>query len=285
MTSVKPDSGAGIGAPPRVHARLQCSGASSRTDAWADRALHAEARRLGLDARDRALATRLAYGAVQRRATLDHLIEALAGRPVGRARAGRASPRCGSALYQLAYLDRVPAHAAVGESVELVKRDVAAAAPGSSTPCCGAARARRRRASPRCPTDTPSEAALRHSHPSGSRELWFETLGPDAARALMAADNEPAEAALRANTLRADAGRARRARCRSPRASGAGPARGARARRRRSTRSTRRCGTRAGSCRSRAPRWPSRGCSPRARASACSTCAPRPAARPPTSPR
>ena len=43
-------------------------------DAWADRALHAEAGRLRLDARERALATRLAYGAVQRRATLDHLI-------------------------------------------------------------------------------------------------------------------------------------------------------------------------------------------------------------------
>ena len=36
-------------------------------------------------------------------------------------------------------------------------------------------------------------------------------LGPEGARALMAADNEPAESALRANTLRTDRGRARRA--------------------------------------------------------------------------
>ena len=43
--------------------------------AWADRALRGEAERLRLDPRERALATRLAYGAVQRRATLDHLIE------------------------------------------------------------------------------------------------------------------------------------------------------------------------------------------------------------------
>jgi 16S rRNA (cytosine967-C5)-methyltransferase len=35
--------------------------------------------------------------------------------------------------------------------------------------------------------------------------MWFDALGPDAARALMAADNEPAEPALRANTLRTDA--------------------------------------------------------------------------------
>src|SRR5438132_13068719 len=46
--------------------------------AYTDQALRAEAR--GLDARDRALAMRLASGAVQRRATLDHFIERLADR-------------------------------------------------------------------------------------------------------------------------------------------------------------------------------------------------------------
>src|SRR5690348_18205984 len=45
--------------------------------AWADRALHGEARRLNLDPRERALATRLAFGTVQRRLTLDALIEEL----------------------------------------------------------------------------------------------------------------------------------------------------------------------------------------------------------------
>src|ERR671937_2580204 len=53
-------------------------------DAYADRALPAEADRAGLDARDRALATRLAYGTVQRKATLDHLLAGLAERPVER---------------------------------------------------------------------------------------------------------------------------------------------------------------------------------------------------------
>ena len=51
--------------------------------AYADRALRSEAARL--DARDRALAMRLAYGAVQRRGTLDHLLEGLAERPTSRA--------------------------------------------------------------------------------------------------------------------------------------------------------------------------------------------------------
>jgi 16S rRNA (cytosine967-C5)-methyltransferase len=91
-------------------------------DAWADRALHGEARRLRLDTRERALATQLAFGSVQRAATLDHVIAALAGRP-----AARLDPPVLAALrlgvYQLVYLDRVPAHAAVGESVELAKAD------------------------------------------------------------------------------------------------------------------------------------------------------------------
>ena len=43
--------------------------------AYADRALAGEA--ADLDPRDRALATALSYAAVQRRATLDHVIEAL----------------------------------------------------------------------------------------------------------------------------------------------------------------------------------------------------------------
>ena len=68
------------------------------------------------------LATQLAYGAVQRRATLDHVIETLSGRPLARLEpAVIAALRLG--IFQLVYLDRVPAHAAVGESVELAKAD------------------------------------------------------------------------------------------------------------------------------------------------------------------
>ena len=99
----------------------------------------------------------------------------------------------------------------------------------------------------------------------------------------MAAGNEPAEAALRANTLRIarDDLAARLPSRRTPptdcpRASSST---------RRSTRSPRRCGSRACSCRSRAPRWRSRARSRRSPATRSSTSAPRPAARPPTWPR
>ena len=170
--------------------------------AWADRALHGEARRLGLDPRDRALAMRLAYGAVQRKATLDHLIETLAGRPVARLDPlVLAALRLG--LYQLAFLDRVPAHAAVGESVELVKRE----SPGGAKLVNAVLRRGAREAAALLAAlddSTPAGAALLHSHPEWIAALWWDALGPDAARPLMAAGNAPAEAALRVNTLRAD---------------------------------------------------------------------------------
>jgi 16S rRNA (cytosine967-C5)-methyltransferase len=168
--------------------------------AWADRALRGEAERLGLDARDLALATRLAYGAVQRRATLDHVIETLAGRSLDRLEpAVVAALRL--AIFQLVYLDRVPDHAAVGESVELAKAESRGGA--------GLVNAVLRRAAREAealvgalPDRTPEEAALRHSHPEWIAQLWWDTFGAGTARLLMAADNQPAEAALRANTLR-----------------------------------------------------------------------------------
>ena len=131
--------------------------------AWADRALRGEAERLGLDARDLALATRLAYGAVQRRATLDHVIETLSGRSLDRLEpAVIAALRLG--IFQLVYLDRVPDHAAVGESVELAKAESRGGA--------GLVNAVLRRATREAaalvgalPDGTPEQAALRHSHP------------------------------------------------------------------------------------------------------------------------
>jgi 16S rRNA (cytosine967-C5)-methyltransferase len=168
--------------------------------AWADRALIGEARRHNLDARDRGLARQLAFGAVQRVATLDHLMESFTGRKPSTLDAPvRAALRLG--IYQLAYLERIPAHAAVTESVELVKPQAPRAA--------GLVNATLRRASREAKpalaklTDaTAAQAALKHSHPLWLAERWFADLGPDEARALMDADNRAPEAVLRANALK-----------------------------------------------------------------------------------
>jgi 16S rRNA (cytosine967-C5)-methyltransferase len=172
-------------------------------DAWADRALRGEARRLARDARDLALATRLSYGTVQRVATLDHVIERLARRP-----AAKLDPPIRAALrlavFQLTFLDRVPAHAAVSDAVELAKRDAPRGAGFVNAVLRRATREARNLVAGLTDT-TPEQAALAHSHPEWIARLWFDALGPEQARALMRANNEPAEPSIRANTLKATA--------------------------------------------------------------------------------
>lgn len=80
-----------------------------------------------LDSRDAGLASEIVFGCLRRQAQLDGLIDAQApGRKLDRA--VRIALRMG--FYQLRHLDRVPAHAAVGESVELVRKARKASAAG-----------------------------------------------------------------------------------------------------------------------------------------------------------
>ena len=162
--------------------------------AYADRALRTAV--AGLDDRDRALARRLAYGAVQRVRTLDHAVETLGRRPVRRLDPPvRAALRLGA--YQLGFLAGVPRYAAVNESVELVR----AAGLERAVPFANAVL--RRLADgigpllEALPERAPREAALRHSYPDWVAEVWWRDLGADGARALMRGQNEPAETVVR----------------------------------------------------------------------------------------
>jgi len=162
--------------------------------AYADRALRSAV--APLDDRDRALARQLAFGTVQRARTLDHAIETL-----GKRRVDKLDPPVRAALrlgaYQLAYLDGVPRYAAVNESVELVRR----ARLERAVPFTNAVLRRladgARALVEALPEGTPAEAALRHSYPDWVAETWWHELGPGAAIALMCAQNEPPETAVR----------------------------------------------------------------------------------------
>ncbi|MFZ1926410.1 MAG: 16S rRNA (cytosine(967)-C(5))-methyltransferase RsmB [Solirubrobacteraceae bacterium] len=166
--------------------------------AYADRALQAEA--LKLDARDRALTMRLAYGAIQRRATLDHVIERLADRPSARLDAPvLAALRLG--LYELLYLDGAPDHAVVADCVELAKTGRSSAYNLVNAVLRRATREGVAALIGALREDTPEQVAIAHSHPQWLARLWWDYLGSGDARALMVADNEPGELALRVNTL------------------------------------------------------------------------------------
>jgi 16S rRNA (cytosine967-C5)-methyltransferase len=167
-------------------------------DAFTERAFRAGAERLGLDGRERAQAQRLAYGAVQRRGTSDAAIERLAGRstrpldpPV------LAALRLG--LYELLFSDGTPDHAAVDQAVELVKGAGAAHASGLVNAVLRRATRERAELTAALLEDdsTPEAAAVAHSAPLWLARMWWQELGPEAARSLLAACNEPPEVAMR----------------------------------------------------------------------------------------
>jgi 16S rRNA (cytosine967-C5)-methyltransferase len=165
--------------------------------AYADRALASEA--AGLEQRERSLAMQIVYGTVQRRATLDHVAGQLLKRPLRELEpAVLAALRMG--LFQLLFLDGIPDHAAVGESVELVKRS----SPGGARLLNAVLRrAAREGADLLGALDyaAPEAAAIMYSVPGWLAEMWWEELGADQARALLEWINRPAESAIRVNSL------------------------------------------------------------------------------------
>lgn len=158
-------------------------------DAYADRALGAATE--GLDRRDRALAQRLAYGTIQRVRTIDHAIDALGRRPVR-----KLDPPVLAALrlgaYQLGWADQVPAHAAVSDSVELVRRARLERAVAFTN-----AVLRRLSEGIRPLLRSLPEGPLKHSYPDWVAGVWERDLGREDALALMRAQNEPPESVVR----------------------------------------------------------------------------------------
>jgi len=89
--------------------------------AFVSLALAGELERARLGPEDRALATEIAYGVMRHRSRVDRALDAQAPRGIG-----RLSPAVRVALeaaaYQILFLDRVPAYAAVDEAVGAIRR-------------------------------------------------------------------------------------------------------------------------------------------------------------------
>jgi 16S rRNA (cytosine967-C5)-methyltransferase len=170
--------------------------------AFANRALSAALDRArAMPPEERALATELVYGVLRRQARLDRALEALSDRGLG-----SIDPRVRVALrvaaYQILFLDRVPAYAAVNEAVDACKR-----LRGRSMG--GLANALLRRLVDRREPPLPDAAAdpLGHLVDAAGLPEWLARLALDelpAADAVAFADTvgAPAPLALRANRLK-----------------------------------------------------------------------------------
>ena len=169
---------------------------------WANSMLKEQLARDRLDRRDAALATRLAYGVLQNRALLDHYLQQLL---TGRLKDLRPVLRdiLHLGLYQILFLDKIPASAAVNESVDLAKRYCKKqknAAPLVNGVLRNAARSR----------DTlvpPADLATKYSHPASLVALFKSYVGEDRLEALLSANNAAPDTVIQVNTLKTTAAR------------------------------------------------------------------------------
>jgi 16S rRNA (cytosine967-C5)-methyltransferase len=165
-------------------------------DAYSDESLRA-----ALDetvrSEDAGLATELTLGVLRWQRLLDFVIDRNLTKKIKTLDIEvRIALRMG--VYQLYFLERVPAHAAVHESVELVKK----ARKRSAVPLVNAVlrKAAKEPIQPSTPSDTfdsllpkglplAESLGIQHSHPNWLVERWLRTFGEERTRALLAANN------------------------------------------------------------------------------------------------
>ena len=159
------------------------------TDAHSDELLRA-GEVDALSAQNRALVTTLVLGTLRWQLTLDTLLYPLLARPDAKlAPSVQTALRLGA--FQLRYLDRIPAHAAIGESVELTKQSGERFAAGMVN-----AVLRKLSGLPRL-VSTHESIASEFAHPRWMVERWGQFYGKQAARAICGFDQEPAAISLR----------------------------------------------------------------------------------------
>jgi 16S rRNA (cytosine967-C5)-methyltransferase len=151
------------------------------------------------DVRDRALTSEIVHGVLRWRAALDHVI-AWAGRRTIEDFDAAVLEVLRIGAYQLLHLSRVPASAAVSESVELARRVGAIRAAGAVNAILRGI-SRHRQALP-FPTEQDPVAFLSVtcSHPQWLAVRWLSRLGFDRAWAWTRFNNAPAPIVLRAHT-------------------------------------------------------------------------------------
>jgi len=185
------------GRPPSDPARqaaYETIAAVHRDDAYANLVLPAVLRDMGLGGRDAAFATELSYGTLRSLGTLDAILARAADREVARIDPpARDALRLGA--YQILHT-RVPPHAAVSSTVDLV-RSVAPGAAGFANAVLRRVAERDLQAwlaelAPAYDADPIGHLALVHSHPQWIVRSFAEALGGDLAETarLLDADNE-----------------------------------------------------------------------------------------------
>lgn len=158
--------------------------------------------REGLSRKDRALATELVYGTLRWQKRLDWIIGAFSRRPLQQLDPWvRNILRLGA--YQLCFLEGIPPHAAIYETVQLMKNY---GHRGSVAFVNGVLRSILREGKkvqfPRAEEDPAAHLSVFYSHPQWLVERWLSRWGFAETKALLAANNQSPPLGIRVNTLK-----------------------------------------------------------------------------------
>ena len=152
--------------------------------------------------RDRAFCTELIYGVTKHRRTIDHIIETFSTRLVKKMDPiTRNTLRLG--VYQIVYLEQIPTHAAVDESVALAKKWAHIGSAGFVNAILRTIVRKPNAVKYPDPSREPaSYISLKYSHPKWLVSRWLNRFGTAETIRLCQANNEKAPVTIRTNTLR-----------------------------------------------------------------------------------
>jgi 16S rRNA (cytosine967-C5)-methyltransferase len=178
-------------------------------DAYASELLHSD-RLDKLSPADRGLTTEIVMGVLRWRSRLDSVLAERSSRPLE-----KLDPQVLTALriaaYQLLHLSRVPARAAINESVELVKRArKASAAPFANAVLRKLTDSKLTNVEAETPAieilaATPAQLAAEYAHPEWLVERWVEHLGIENAQAICRHDQRIPTTSIRMDSAEVEA--------------------------------------------------------------------------------
>ncbi|HET7629337.1 MAG TPA: 16S rRNA (cytosine(967)-C(5))-methyltransferase RsmB [Bacillales bacterium] len=168
-----------------------------KNQAYSHLLIHSAARERRLNAKDLSLLTRIVYGTVQRKNTLDFMLDRFLKKEPERW--VRVLLRL--SLYQLSELDRVPDRAVLHEAVEIAKRRGHRGIAGLVN---GVLRAYQRNGEVDFAVihDPLDRLAIETSHPRWLLEQWMNDYDRDTVANICEANNELPNVTVRTNTLR-----------------------------------------------------------------------------------
>ena len=170
-----------------------------RDKSYSNILLEEELQKCALPQQDKALATTLFYGVIERQLTLDYLISCFCKMNIKRLHPIVLNIlRVGA--YQLIAMDKIPASAAVNEMVTLAKRMGQARASGMINAVLRAMDREGRQRLDALP-DTPTGWEKRYSCPQALLSIWESGYGRERTRALAKQCNSHPAVYLRVNTL------------------------------------------------------------------------------------